>query len=121
MFSKIFTPFQKKYQKKNETKKRTFLKNIPRVRRAYYFSPDTPETPRQHWRPIPPSHPHSHSFLSQHVGDVHRHFVHGRIVELLDIFQRTFVFFGNEIDSHTFATETSTASDTMNIIFTIRR
>ena len=54
---------------------------------------------------------HVRSNLSDEIGNVHWHFFDICVVELLDIFKRTFVFVGNEVYCHAFAAEASTATD----------
>jgi hypothetical protein len=48
------------------------------------------------------------------IGDVHRHLVDLGVVELLDVFQRAPVRVGDEVDSNSLPTETSTPSNPEN-------
>lgn len=42
---------------------------------------------------------------------IHRHFIYMCVIELLNIFERTFVILSNEIDSDSFATKSATTSN----------
>mmetsp|Transcript_33219 Transcript_33219/g.69196 ORF Transcript_33219/g.69196 Transcript_33219/m.69196 type:complete len:382 (-) Transcript_33219:442-1587(-) len=53
------------------------------------------------------------------VSNIHRHFRDFSIVELFNITQVANITFGKKVDSHTFTTETTRSTDTMNVIFTV--
>lgn len=55
------------------------------------------------------------------VGHVHRHFLDLRAVELLDLTHCCSVLLGNEVDRDTFAAESSTTTDTMDVVLLVRR
>ena len=51
-------------------------------------------------------------FFSEQIGDVHRHLLYLRVVELFDVTQNALIFVGHKIDRGTFATESTTTTDT---------
>jgi len=72
--------------------------------------------------PPPPVIPRSTTpRLSDEIGHVHGHLVDLRVVELFDITHHTDVLVGDKVDCHTLTTESSTTTDTMNVVLTIGR
>lgn len=60
----------------------------------------------------------SFSVLNQ-IGYIDWHLINVCIVEGFNVFQRTLIIFSNKIDSNTFTAETSTATNSMNVVFSI--
>lgn len=48
------------------------------------------------------------------ISDIHWHFINMRIVELLDIFQGSFIFLCHEINGHAFTTKTAATTNSVN-------
>ena len=55
------------------------------------------------------------------IGDVGGKFLDDRLVETLDVLEETFVFGGNKVDGNTLTTETTGTTDTVKVIFGLRR
>ena len=55
------------------------------------------------------------------IGDVGGKFLDDRLVETLDVLEETFVFGGNKVDGDTLTTETTGTTDTVKVIFGLRR
>ena len=55
------------------------------------------------------------------IGNIHGHLLNRRIVECLNVHQRSLVLLRHEVDSGTLAAETTTATDTMDVILAIGR
>lgn len=57
----------------------------------------------------------------QHIGQVCRHLLNGCVVVFLNVCQHSLVSFSNEINSNSLTTETSTSTDSMDVVFSQRR
>jgi len=55
------------------------------------------------------------------VSDIHWHFFNLSAVELFDFTHHTDIISGDKVDGNTLSAETTTTTDTMNVIFTVRR
>ena len=53
------------------------------------------------------------------VSNVHWHFFNLSVVELFDISHHTDVFVGNKVNSNTLTTETTTTTNSVNVVFTV--
>lgn len=57
----------------------------------------------------------------QHIGQVCWHLLNSRVVVFLNVCQHSLVSFSNKINSNSLTTETSTSTDSMNVVFPQRR
>jgi len=53
------------------------------------------------------------------IGYIDWHLINVGIVEGFNVFQRTLIIFSNKIDSNSFTAETSTTTNSMNVVFPI--
>lgn len=56
-----------------------------------------------------------------HVRDIHRHFLNLCVVVLLDVLHDPNVVVGDKVDGHTLSSETTTSTDTMEVVFQVTR
>jgi len=62
---------------------------------------------------------HDQDDVLDEVSDVLRHLVDLRVVELLDVVQRTLVLLGNKVDGNTLTTKTTTTTNSVNVVFAV--
>jgi hypothetical protein len=55
------------------------------------------------------------------IGNVQRHFFDLSVVELFDITHHTDIIVGDKVDSNTLTTETTTTTNSVNVVFTVGR
>ena len=58
---------------------------------------------------------------SKEIGDVHWHLFDRRVVKLLNVLQSSFVLFCDKVDGSSFTSKSTTATDTMDVVFAVRR
>ena len=58
---------------------------------------------------------------SKEIGDVHWHLFDRRVVKLLNVLESSFVLFGDKVDGGSFTSESTTSTDTVDVVFAVRR
>ena len=58
---------------------------------------------------------------SKEIGDVHWHLFDRRVVKLLNVLKSSFVLFCDKVDGGSFTSKSTTATDTMDVVFAVRR
>lgn len=53
------------------------------------------------------------------VGNIHWHLINACVVKFLDVVKGAFVIVGDEVDGNTFTAETTTTSNSVNVVFSI--
>lgn len=53
------------------------------------------------------------------IGDVHWHLFNSGVVELLNVLESSLVLLGDEVDGSTLTTESTTSTDTMDVVFSV--
>merc|ERR1712172_359126 len=58
-----------------------------------------------------------HDLCLDHVGNVHRHLLNLSVIIFLNVLHGSHIIVGHEVDGHTFAAKTTTATNAVQIIF----